>query len=277
MGIFNNVLLVSDFDGTLTGADGRIPFRNIEKIQYFIEQGGCFSISTGRTMVGFHNYSADIINAPVLLGNGAMAYDYSNRKTIFVNAIEATEISVLLRVMERFPDIGTEIYSVDGRVSVLKPNRANYKHFEALKIYEFNEISELSDEIFPVVKIMISAADKSRELQAFMQSIDLGKLKYIPTLGDFVEILSEEAGKGRALYQLADSLKIDCKRVFAVGDGSNDVDMLTAVMSFSPSNGEDAAKAAADIIVCASDKGSIADVVDFLENKIKTENRFEHG
>ena len=85
---FKNVLLASDFDGTLKNDEGIITHDVIEKIKYFISEGGYFTVCTGRIHQGFHLYDPEYINAPVLLGNGAMAYDYVkkyskiNKKTL---------------------------------------------------------------------------------------------------------------------------------------------------------------------------------------------------
>ena len=48
MGKFDGVLLVSDFDDTLYGANRRIPPRNLEALHYFVSQGGRFTVATGR-------------------------------------------------------------------------------------------------------------------------------------------------------------------------------------------------------------------------------------
>ena len=61
---FKNVLVASDFDGTLKNDDGIITPDVIEKIQYFIENGGFFTVCTGRIYQGFHLYSPEYINAP---------------------------------------------------------------------------------------------------------------------------------------------------------------------------------------------------------------------
>ena len=71
---FNKVLLASDFDNTLVythralerGED--IPpmsARNREAVEYFIQNGGYFSISTGRALPAFARYAKDLpCNAP---------------------------------------------------------------------------------------------------------------------------------------------------------------------------------------------------------------------
>ena len=49
MGVFSGCLFACDIDGTLL-INGIINPRNIEKIEYFVSEGGCFSLSTGRTV-----------------------------------------------------------------------------------------------------------------------------------------------------------------------------------------------------------------------------------
>lgn len=49
MGLFSDCLFGCDIDGTLL-ANGVINPHNIEKIEYFISEGGHFSLSTGRTV-----------------------------------------------------------------------------------------------------------------------------------------------------------------------------------------------------------------------------------
>ena len=48
MGLFDGCLLACDIDGTLLINDF-MPQQNIEKIKYFVSEGGKFSLATGRT------------------------------------------------------------------------------------------------------------------------------------------------------------------------------------------------------------------------------------
>ena len=50
MGIFTDYLLVSDFDLTLTNAEDRVPEANLRALAYFMEQGGAFTVATGRSL-----------------------------------------------------------------------------------------------------------------------------------------------------------------------------------------------------------------------------------
>ena len=50
MGIYSDVLLTVDYDRTLTATDSTIPQRNLEAIRYFMENGGAFTVNTGRSV-----------------------------------------------------------------------------------------------------------------------------------------------------------------------------------------------------------------------------------
>ena len=48
--MFSDVLLTVDYDRTLTAPDSTIPERNLKAIRYFLENGGAFTVNTGRSM-----------------------------------------------------------------------------------------------------------------------------------------------------------------------------------------------------------------------------------
>ena len=48
--LFSDVLLTVDFDRTLTAQNSTIPERNLEAIAYFMENGGAFTVNTGRSI-----------------------------------------------------------------------------------------------------------------------------------------------------------------------------------------------------------------------------------
>ena len=76
MGIYSDVLLTVDYDRTLTATDSTIPERNLKAIRYFMENGGAFTLNTGRS-VPMAQPLLDVVptNAPMLLYNGSAAYD----------------------------------------------------------------------------------------------------------------------------------------------------------------------------------------------------------
>lgn len=267
MGRFSGCLLASDYDATLTNSEGIIPVEVRQAIKEYKEEGGLFTVCTGRTKQGFHDYSPELINAPVLLANGSMAYDFETEKTIFIQGIGKEDTDVIRKIAFEYKDAGVEMYSWDFRSYVIHPDERNVEHFK-FQYIDFDVVDDIPDDIFPAVKVMVSIGkDRVIDFMNYLDAIDMGDLKYIPQYGDFIEIISRYTDKGTGLLQLADSLGIKRDRVFSIGDGSNDVDMLKAAhIGFVPENGCDAAKNAGDIIVKSNDEFAVADAISKIDS-----------
>ena len=106
---FDKVLLASDFDNTLVYTEGALArgedvppmsARNREAIEYFIQNGGYFSISTGRALPAFARYAKDLpCNAPCVIANGAAIYDFAQDRyveTAFLDADIYDHVDALL-------------------------------------------------------------------------------------------------------------------------------------------------------------------------------------
>ncbi len=266
MGKFSGCLLASDYDATLTNSSGVIPREVREAVKYFKDEGGLFTVCTGRTKQGFHDYSPELINAPVLLANGSMAYDFANEKAVFLITIEKEDADVIRKIAFGYNGIGVEMYSSSFRSYVINPDERNRKHFD-FQFIKYFEVDDVPDEVFPAVKVMVSVGkERVNDFMRYLDSIDLGGIKYIPQHGDFIEILSKRTDKGNGLMKLAECLGIEKNRVFSIGDGPNDVDMLRAAyVGFVPANGCEQAKNAGDIIVKSNDEFAVADAISKID------------
>ena len=115
MGIFSDVLLTVDYDRTLTAPDSTIPERNIEAIRYFMENGGAFTINTGRSVPMTKVFRDKVpVNAPLLLYNGSAAYDLAEKRLTFCHAIDLDLWKTVRRCEELFPDLTVEVQGLDA-------------------------------------------------------------------------------------------------------------------------------------------------------------------
>ena len=79
MGKFDGVLLYTDYDDTLYNQHLTVSEENHRAIRYFMQEGGRFSIATGRAK---RTFAPQIekehleFNAPVVVSNGAGIYDF---------------------------------------------------------------------------------------------------------------------------------------------------------------------------------------------------------
>ncbi len=260
---FENVLLASDFDGTLADSDGKIPESVISAIKYFMSEGGRFTVCTGRIYQGFHLYSAEYINAPVLLGNGAMAYDYENEKILFDDGIGEEGIGVLIDVISRFPDISVETYNFN-KVCSINPCEDSMHHFTSQGI-KFARVESPEETVRPWTKVMILAQGCSQSVQQLLEKHR--EVNYLKTTGDYIEILKKGVDKGTGLLRLGEMLGCEPKDIYAAGDGYNDVDMLVAAAAgFVPENGSPEALGVADYITRSNDEGCIAHAIEILDS-----------
>ncbi len=259
---YKNVLIASDFDGTLKTDDGIITDEVKDTIKYFMSEGGKFTVCTGRIYQGFHLYSPEYINAPVLLGNGAMAFDYDENKIIFNNGIGDEGLDVVNDILNHFPLIPIELYNFN-KVCAINLNELSHLHFTSQGI-NFINIKKPEDAPRPWTKVMIAAHGCSQEVQKILSQHP--EINYLKTNGDYVEILKKDVDKGSGLLQLADSLGIKPCDVYAAGDGYNDVEMLVAsAAGFVPENGSQEALAVAKHVTRSNNNGCIAHAIEILD------------
>ena len=259
---FKNVLIASDFDGTLKNDDGIITPDVIEKIQYFIKNGGFFTVCTGRIFQGFHLYSPEYINAPVLLGNGAMAYDYEKEEVIFNDAIGDEGLPAIKDVLNSFPDISIEFYNFN-KVCAINLNSHSEQHFTSQGI-NFEIINNPEDAPLPWTKVMIASHGCSQEVQEILEKHP--EINYLKTTGNYVEILKKGVDKGTGLLKLAEALGCKLKDTYAAGDGYNDVEMIIASNGgFVPENGSQEALAVAKYVTRSNNDGCIAHAIEILD------------
>ena len=116
MGIFSDFLLTVDYDRTLTAPDSTIPKRNIEAIEYFMANGGSFTVNTGRSIPMSENSLIPNVpvNAPLLLYNGSAAYDTKTGKLTRYTPIELDPGALVSDLQAKFPELHVEIQAMDA-------------------------------------------------------------------------------------------------------------------------------------------------------------------
>lgn len=265
MARFDNVLLVSDFDGTLNDDNGRTPPDVIDAIRYFESNGGRFAAGTGRTFQGLGTYAhSALFNAPSLLANGALAYDFNAEEIAFFYGIGEEGVALVRDLSRRFPNVSIEMYPFNETYAIhMSPGTQRHFTDQGLAYIQIDDPSEAPR---PWQKVMLCCPDgMSAQVQTYLAA--QSAVSYLPTDGSFVEVLARRVNKGTGLLRLADLLGIAHTRVYAAGDGYNDVDMLRAAAgAFVPCNGSKEALAAATHVVRSNNEGAIAHAIEILDS-----------
>lgn len=260
-----DILLVSDLDGTLIGKDFIIPERNKQALARFKEQGGHFSIATGRSVESGRRYIADTNpTAPCILLNGGMIYDYSKEEVLWSLTLPDTCVSYIQKIYDQFPDVGIEVYGTRS-IRFLRSNlyaefHIAHEHLQ-YKVIDFNEIE------FPIYKALFAMdASLVKEVADFTNTFAHPGARFVSSSGNYLEMLPEHANKGSALKELIKIMNIDLNNCYAIGDYYNDVELIEAAgHGVMPENAPEELKSKAELIVGHCEHGAVADLIEILE------------
>ena len=275
---FDDILLVSDFDRTLTAPDTTIPAENLEAIRRFMDRGGRFTVGTGRSVPMFRPYQARIpTNAPLILYNGAAAYDYASG-TLSGTVWMPTGRELPEYLVQNFPDLWLEIQGVNAHYLVGE-NPAREAFYRAQGVAcrtvtlddaptRYHKLALFGDFHGSAVGQFFSGtAEVDAHFQACCAQImrDWPQLRADRAAMKIIDLQDRRAGKGPAARALAQ--RLGRKTLVCVGDAMNDASMLLeADLAFAPADCADEVKALGccrPVRPCAD--GSIAGVVEALE------------
>jgi HAD superfamily hydrolase (TIGR01484 family) len=98
-------------DGTLLDSKHRISSNNIEAINLFVNNGGYFTLASGRMTKAIEPYIKYLpVNAPAILYNGSVIYDFNSKKCLWETYLDNKVIELVKKIMYLFPESGIEVY-----------------------------------------------------------------------------------------------------------------------------------------------------------------------
>lgn len=269
---FSDILLTVDFDRTLTAQDSTIPRRNLEAIRYFMDNGGAFTVNTGRS-VPMTRAFRDIVpvNAPLLLYNGSAAYDLAKKQLDFCHEIRMDMWETVRKCQELFPDLTVEVQAVD----------AHYRFSENPAWDAFSDHNHCArgfarpgDDLGAFLKFTlygeirdVTVADLYNGSPEEIARLDQVERQLKEVFGEYCEVFraatriidvhAKGVSKNRAARELQQ--RLGRKILVCVGDAHNDIPMLEgADYAFVPA---DAALADRFPNVCPCAEGAVADVI----------------
>lgn len=284
MALFSDILLTVDFDRTLTAPDSTIPKRNLDAIRYFMDNGGTFTVNTGRSIPMSLRNILGIVphNAPLLLYNGSADYDENAGQLTRFSPIDLDPMVVLPELQARFPHLNIEVQGIDAHYLMQKDSGWedycdnngcpwNYARPDRIPgpFIKFSLYGQFREN---TVASMFEATEE--ELRLFEEGVAYIREAY----GHKVEIfracarIADMHAKGCSKLNSARQLQKELgkKILVCVGDAENDLTMLEgADYAFCPADG-----VVADRFenVCACADGAVADVIyekipEILKNK----------
>lgn len=236
---FQNYLLASDYDRTMTDYNSNIPQANLDAVAEFQAGGGVFTIATGRSWPMFQTlYSQMDITAPIILYNGGAIYDPATDCVEVLRPMNKEAIGVALEIHALYPHLYMEFQGVHHHYCFgQNPLRVAYlnKFKGALKFDTMDGVYEdcLNVAFFAPdwAPASTSAPGNSPEEIAMFDHIEeiIGKTYGhltvpVRSMPRMMEMMMAGTGKGVAARELAN--KLGKTKLICAGDAPNDLTML---------------------------------------------------
>lgn len=252
---FENILILSDFDGTFAGKNTRIVERNLKALEEFRGLGGHFAFSTGRLPSMMRKVYPDFrsaVNSPMIMCNGAIIFDPVSDEIIderFFDGIRAR--ADLKDILSRY-DISLACYADDG---VLQP---------------VSSPEEIVGDRFRKINLTFKCDTDAIACRSYINEAYADRYLCFRSSKSFAEVVDKTVSKGRRISYMKElyrSRGIHNLKVLCIGDYENDIDMLKAAdVAFCPSNAIDEVKAICRHILCDHDEGAIAHMIELIKD-----------
>ena len=278
MGKFTGVLIASDYDNTLVYTEaalkGLAPMpellpENREAIEYFMAEGGTFSIATGRALPSFDSVRAGVpMNGPTILFNGAAIYDFQKQTYLHTAFLPDAVRPHIMQVLDAWPEAAVELYHDDNAIFALHPNELTRKHLhlthEATTMLDSIDQapSPISKALFEVMPERVEPLHRYIAAQPWAAEYEI-----MPSSAYLLELTAKGASKGAMVRRLAQILGIARENVYCVGDHANDLGMLAfSAIPFAPVNAIESVHQVPGIhILPDARQGAIAALIRELE------------
>jgi len=267
---FDKYIIVSDMDGTFLGEKSALVPKNMDAIHYFNENGGLFTLATGRdkpVLKYIFPNAEDFITGPAILCNGAYLYNFQTNVLEKELRIDKEKTLLLIdHLEEKFPHIGYRISTDRYFISNHCTEDLMSKMQRYLPIFRIGDLKEHLD--IPWHKIVFSGtAEEMPALSQYCKSIHFDGFNQTTSSNTLHEFMPVGVSKGQKIKDLREFYPE--RTIVCVGDYDNDLEMLReADIAACPENANDAVKAISTIQLCHHRDGCIADLIYKLESSI---------
>jgi len=262
-------LLVMDVDGTLVDKEGNISNEDKEAIAQARQLGIQISLSTGRagqaclkildqlSLDGYHMFfdgalvieprqGTEVYVQPIDSAVAKEAIEFARQNDIYLEFFSATHY--FTEYESRFSEIRRKFFGIEPT------------------IVDFTDLWRR--ERFTKAQLITSSPQEAAKAQKFYDHFD-GRLRFslsqtpaYPDI-DFINVIDPRVSKGRALEALTSHLGLSLDEVMAIGDGNNDIPLLTAAgLAVAMGDAPDDVKAVVDHVTLDIDHNGVAAAIE---------------
>lgn len=224
-------LIALDLDDTLLGPDLAVSERARAAIARAQKRGVRVTLATGRMFRSALPYARELgLVTPLITYNGGLIKDPLTGEVLRLRTIPAP-LAREVALQARSEGFTLNIY-LEDTLYVAEINAA-VEYYLSIAQVEPHPVGDLvallereSPRALPTKLLICATEAEVDQLLPRLRKLYRGRLRITRSKPRFIEMEPAEVNKGEALAYLARHLGIERKRVMAVGDGENDLDML---------------------------------------------------
>lgn len=263
---FRGYLICTDCDGTLTDSEGNLSAENADAIRYFQEEGGLFTLATGRFPDHINLFKDQFqINAPIVSLNGTVLYDVYKQEVIHTWTMHKAEcIEMLDYIHKNWPQVWEYWTNYSHRESIgYKPMEHKPGDGSLNKLFE-----GLPEELFKIV--IVQPEEITPLIQSDLKKQFGDKFRFDTSWANGLEIQHLNSGKGVAVQYLKKYLDTHIHTTIGIGDYENDISLLEhADIGYAVANALESVKKAADRVTISNNENAIAAVIKELDQSLE--------
>ncbi len=266
---YNEWLLISDIDGTLNDKQMRLPYNNKEAISRFVDNGGNFTLCSGRNLQSLKVHYDNLgIKTPAIFSNGAGIYDFRTDKLVFLDTHSPQGEKMILDVFKKHKGFQLTVFGVNT-IYLTKPtcfygyliskiDKLDYKFCKTMSDLPEGKWTKVSFFGMPKKIQKLQKLFKTKEYAEFFDCFLTSRFT--------LEVVKAGVNKGSGVQKLVEYLDIDPSKVGAIGDYYNDVKMLESVAHpVCCGQAPDDIKAICEHVTCHCNDGAVCDFIKYIE------------
>lgn len=268
---YQDILIISDVDGTLLEAGYGVPQKNIEAVERFVSNGGLFTVATDRSVESVGRFVEWVpLSAPAILLCGAIIYDYKTHTFLKRRGIPANLGQIIETIFHRF-GASSELFG-DSSCTIIHVNdESEERHRREHTSYIVTDYEFVKNPVF----MLRCCTDRQRagEMTDMLSHLVEEDERYsclsVHRVSDtYCDLTAKGVNKRISAAELSIRLKLSAANIAVIGDGKDDLPLFEgAGFSATVANADEALSGVADIQVGSCQRGGLAEFIEIVEKR----------